>query len=169
LLRPTRLKLVRCETAFQSISKTSRLLASPTYYTDWSILYTDARDFAGEPLVDQSRLLNDGFLSVFIQENDDAVTTITGTPLHVLEFNVVAELAGDFNGDGTVDAADYVIWRKNDGSLEGYNTWRAHFGTLSGVGGGAANAARVTEPSGIWIAFLLASGLWLSAGRRRML
>ena len=27
--------------------------------------------------------------------------------------NAVAHLPGDFNNDGTVDAADYVVWRKN--------------------------------------------------------
>ena len=30
---------------------------------------------------------------------------------------------GDFNGDGTVDAADYVVWRKTDGTPLGYDTW----------------------------------------------
>ena len=37
-------------------------------------------------------------------------------------------LPGDFNHDGTVDAADYVVWRKTDGTPAGYNTWRTHFG-----------------------------------------
>ncbi|MEX2546100.1 MAG: hypothetical protein WD316_13305 [Phycisphaeraceae bacterium] len=37
-------------------------------------------------------------------------------------------LEGDYNGDGVVDAADYVVWRKTDGSAEGYNTWRTNFG-----------------------------------------
>jgi hypothetical protein len=36
-------------------------------------------------------------------------------------------LPGDFSGDGTVDAADYVLWRKNDGTPAGYNTWQANF------------------------------------------
>lgn len=39
------------------------------------------------------------------------------------------DLPGDYNGDGTVDAADYVVWRR-DGSVLGYNTWRANFGRL---------------------------------------
>jgi hypothetical protein len=40
-------------------------------------------------------------------------------------------LAGDFNADGIVDAADYVVWRKNDGTLydqDDYNDWRTNFG-----------------------------------------
>jgi len=36
--------------------------------------------------------------------------------------------AGDFNGDGTVDAADYVEWRKNGGNPDDYNAWKANFG-----------------------------------------
>ena len=35
------------------------------------------------------------------------------------------ELEGDYNEDGSVDAADYVWWRKNDGGNQaGYDTWR---------------------------------------------
>jgi hypothetical protein len=37
-------------------------------------------------------------------------------------------VAGDVNNDGTVDAADYVVWRKNGGTLNEYNAWRADFG-----------------------------------------
>ena len=51
---------------------------------------------------------------------------------------------GDFNGDGKVDAADYVVWRKYDGNdATGYATWRANFGTPAGSG---AAVATVPEP-----------------------
>ena len=42
--------------------------------------------------------------------------------------------SADYNQNGTVDAADYVLWRKNDSSQAGYDQWGAHFGqtTLSG-------------------------------------
>ena len=30
---------------------------------------------------------------------------------------------GDFNHDGSVDAADYVVWRKTDGMQAGFNSW----------------------------------------------
>jgi glucose/arabinose dehydrogenase len=53
-------------------------------------------------------------------------------------------VAGDFNDDGVIDAADYVEWRKNGGTLEEYNAWRANFGRV--IGGGGAVAARVPEP-----------------------
>ncbi len=41
--------------------------------------------------------------------------------------------AGDYNGDGEVDAADYVVWRKtNLNGQAGYDTWRANFGSTGG-------------------------------------
>ncbi|HEX2475713.1 MAG TPA: PEP-CTERM sorting domain-containing protein, partial [Lacipirellulaceae bacterium] len=43
-------------------------------------------------------------------------------------------MPGDFNTDGTVDAADYVVWRKTGGAQDGYNLWRAHFGQTAGSG-----------------------------------
>jgi T5SS/PEP-CTERM-associated repeat protein len=41
------------------------------------------------------------------------------------------ELPGDFNRDGKVDAADYVVWRKNGMSQAEFNTWRANFGRMA--------------------------------------
>jgi hypothetical protein len=69
-------------------------------------------------------------------------------------------IPGDYNGDSTVDAADYVVWRKNEGttntlpndSIGGtigtgqYNQWRSHFGQTSGSGAGAIANAAVPEP-----------------------
>jgi len=52
---------------------------------------------------------------------------------------------GDYNQDGTVDAADYIVWRKVDGTQAGYDTWRENFGvTLPGSGGGSN---QVPEPT----------------------
>jgi hypothetical protein len=56
-------------------------------YTDWQIIYSLTNDFNGEPLIDQTRLLVDNILSVFIQENS-ATTSVVGTPLHVFDFAV---------------------------------------------------------------------------------
>jgi hypothetical protein len=64
-------------------------------------------------------------------------------------------LLGDYNGNGTVDAADYVLWR-NGGPLMNesvspgtvdqadYEFWRSRFGATAGSG--TAQAA-VPEPS----------------------
>jgi hypothetical protein len=49
--------------------------------------------------------------------------------------SVTAALAdGDFNKDGTINAADYVAWRKIDGTQQGYDAWRTNFGELAGGG-----------------------------------
>jgi probable HAF family extracellular repeat protein len=53
----------------------------------------------------------------------------------------VAPLPGDFNDDGAVDAADYVVWRKSSGTQAGYETWRAHFGATAGSGAALPSAS----------------------------
>jgi len=70
-------------------------------------------------------------------------------------------LPGDYNHDGTVDAADYVVWRKNDGSPGGYNTWRANFGMTFGSGSTTSilqSSTGVPEPS-TFVLILLAAAL----------
>jgi hypothetical protein len=68
-----------------------------------------------------------------------------------------AGLDGDHNLDGSVDAADYVVWRKNPsafGGDGGYTTWRENFGEMaSGIGGGQSNAA-VPEPASWVLGFM---------------
>ncbi|MEX2307131.1 MAG: lamin tail domain-containing protein [Pirellulales bacterium] len=62
-----------------------------------------------------------------------------------------AALVGDYNGDGKVDAADYVVWRKNPGAFggaQGYTDWRANFGAMAGSGSGSG-AGAVPEPGSI--------------------
>ena len=62
-------------------------------------------------------------------------------------------VTGDFNHDGFVNNADYVVWRKNNGSVADYNAWRANFGAAlgsgSGFGLGSSSGANVPEPTGI--------------------
>ena len=64
-------------------------------------------------------------------------------------------VAGDYNNNGTVDAADYVLWRNggplqnevhNPGtvSIEDYNEWKARFGK---PGSGSGVNAGVPEPT----------------------
>ncbi|HEX2473526.1 MAG TPA: hypothetical protein VHK01_02200, partial [Lacipirellulaceae bacterium] len=68
---------------------------------------------------------------------------------------VSSGLPGDYNHDGRVDAADYVVWRKNDGSQAGYDTWRTNFGRTAGSGTVLATEV-VPEPSGRLFWFLWA-------------
>jgi hypothetical protein len=60
-------------------------------------------------------------------------------------YKTSTELPGDYNSDGTVNAADYVVWRKNIGTTEGYNLWRTNFGRTSGSG--SLVSGSVPEPS----------------------
>ncbi len=87
-------------------------------------------------------------------------------------------LPGDFNGDNTVDAADYTVWRDNLGGdssvLNGngsgdatvvqadYDLWVANYGTS---GGGGASAAAVPEPGALSI--VLVTGLAILVGQRK--
>jgi len=78
-----------------------------------------------------------------------------------------AGLDGDYNDDGKVDAADYVVWRKtNSGNLAAYNTWRTNFGNSQAGSGGMTGGGEssVPEPTLIWI--VVAATLAVSTVRR---
>jgi hypothetical protein len=81
-----------------------------------------------------------------------------------VQYLTSAAVAGDYNNNGIVDAADYVIWRKrlgpgslpNEGGISpgvvdqaDYNFWRSRFGATSGSGA-AVSASAVPEP-GTWL------------------
>ena len=78
-------------------------------------------------------------------------------------------MAGDFNGDGTVNAADYVVWRKNFGTQASYDTWRSNFGHTAGGGAALPSAeplsAAVPEPA--TLVMLLVGALAMSTRRGR--
>ena len=75
--------------------------------------------------------------------------------------------AGDYNSNGTVDAADYVLWRKNPGGFpaDAYATWRSHFGQSPGSGAGAIANAAVPEPATLVLLIVAAAGGCLWQGR----
>jgi hypothetical protein len=78
-------------------------------------------------------------------------------------------IAGDYNNNGVVDAADYVVWRKNAGTnntlpnnpapgtigQQQYDQWRANFGKPITGGTGLVSSANLTVPepasSTVWI------------------
>jgi hypothetical protein len=72
---------------------------------------------------------------------------------------------GDDNQNGTVDAADYVAWRKTGGTPTGYDTWRAHFGET--FGNSAAASANATVPEPATIAMLVAAAASVLTRRHR--
>jgi hypothetical protein len=92
-------------------------------------------------------------------------------------------LPGDYNDDGKTDAADYVVWRKHEGTMiilpndphggtigaNQFNTWRANFGKIFipvPPGGGAGiGPSAVPEPDALVLLLLTAAGI--SLGQRR--
>jgi hypothetical protein len=93
--------------------------------------------------------------------------------------NKVATVPGDFNFDGTVNAADYVVWRKGLGSLYSpshYDIWRNNFGSSLGPGSGATLpsaaplSAAVPEPSAGVVAACACAAIGIAfRGRFRLL
>jgi hypothetical protein len=87
-------------------------------------------------------------------------------------------LAGDFNDDGFVDAADYTLWRDNLGSAtalanddspgvgqDDYDVWRSHFGETKDSGSAATAHEAVPEPTSLIV--LALSSIALPFRRRR--
>jgi cyclophilin family peptidyl-prolyl cis-trans isomerase len=88
--------------------------------------------------------------------------------------------AADYNRNGIVDAADFIVWRKTfgqtgagllaDGNLNGqidggdFTVWQSNFGnTAGGSAGGGASSTAVPEPTTALM--LLAAGMLLAAFR----
>jgi endonuclease I len=82
-------------------------------------------------------------------------------------------LAGDYNRDEAVDAADYTVWRRFDGQNvaaysgadgngdglvdnEDFDLWKANFGEVA-PGTGTGSAAAVPEPAGALLAAIAAT------------
>jgi hypothetical protein len=75
--------------------------------------------------------------------------------------SVISSLPGDYNSNGIVDAADYVVWRKTDGSQAGYDLWRTNFGRTAGSGAtaGSSSSAAVPEPAAILMVLIACSAV----------
>jgi gluconolactonase len=87
-----------------------------------------------------------------------------GRSLYSIELNLPLPETGDFNRDGIVNAADYVVWRNNNtGEFvpEDYDTWRENYGME--VAAAYASSAEVPEPAAwcLWLA-----GVGVSIRRR---
>jgi hypothetical protein len=55
-------------------------------------------------------------------------------------------LPGDYNQNGVVDAADYVVWRDALGDANSLQVWKANFGSATSAGAGRL---AVPEPDGV--------------------
>jgi hypothetical protein len=79
-----------------------------------------------------------------------------------LQFTTGAQSAGDYNDDGTVDAADYVMWQKTQ-SVGSYTDWRTNFGRFLSESGNGGQNPSVPEPT----AFPLLTALAATCGLHR--
>ena len=104
---------------------------------------------------------NGTFLNTFAVPSEDGFTEATAFVV------VPTPLIGDFNEDGIVDAADYVVWRKasptdtlpNDdtpGAVDAsdFDDWRANFGKSEPASSAALGAEPVPEPAGVLLLFI---------------
>lgn len=114
--------------------------------------------------------LNDEWyeFSVLGTSSDEVGSYIELSVTRLSQFPIT--LAGDYNDDGIVDAADYTTWRDNLGAPAGtlpndptgesigddqYAAWRENFGAIAG---GSSAVAAVPEPAGVTLAAFLALG-----------
>ncbi|HEX4415693.1 MAG TPA: hypothetical protein VH107_18820 [Lacipirellulaceae bacterium] len=85
-------------------------------------------------------------------------------------------VAGDYNGNGVVDMADYVLWR-NGGPLQNevnstgtvdaadYGAWRARFGNTSGAESSLSAGSNVPEPMALGV--IIGAMAWAGFQRRK--
>ena len=93
-----------------------------------------------------------------------------------IETSFTEGVAGDYNNNGIVDAADYTVWRDQFGqsfalpnedpgstpgmvTTEDYDYWKAHFGATAG--GGSLASGTVPEPGMLVMAITGALGVML--------
>lgn len=78
--------------------------------------------------------------------------------------SLLVTLPGDFTGNGIVDGADYVVWRKGLGATftpADYDVWRLHRGQSIALG---TSLGAVPEPTAAWLACF---GIGLLVATRR--
>jgi hypothetical protein len=117
-----------------------------------------------QPVMDQQS--TPGFTPFLIGNNPDVTSGNLASIQSVMQFEFAAPPPGDFNVDGTVDVADYVVWRKGLGTTYSevdYGLWRAHFNETAPSGASLSKAdallSAVPEPSTIALTALVISCL----------
>jgi hypothetical protein len=92
--------------------------------------------------------------------------------------NLIVGLPGDYNDDGTVNAADYTVWRNTlgtsaqdaDGNGSGmvdagdFLVWKSNFGMSEGAGASLGQPGNVPEPASAFLVLVASSSVF--AARR---
>jgi hypothetical protein len=116
-----------------------------------------------------------------LMPNTSTTVNLTLTGQLVATTTFAAGLPGDYNQNGAVDAADYVLWRNNLGSgtslpnddtagvgNDDYSRWRSHFGqTASGSGAALSDAGAAVPEASATALFLVAVIGFVGGGRVR--
>jgi hypothetical protein len=101
------------------------------------------------------------------------------TTLLVADVGLIAGTPGDYNNNGTVEAGDFVLWSKYQGTTHvlpndptggtigaaQYTTWRSNFGKPPGSGADSSANAAVPEPTSLVLLILSAAGSCLRQRR----
>ena len=96
---------------------------------------------------DDLNLLDDGMLNIAIQD-DTAIDWVRFAWL------IPAGIPGDFDADGDVDGADFLLWQRNP-AVGDLADWEANLGTVALLS--AAVSATIPEPSTISLLLVLVS------------
>lgn len=109
-----------------------------------------------------------------------AALDAAAVPWVEMRVDTLIGLPGDYNRDGTVNAADYVMWRNTmgsttelsaDGNYNGaidaddYSVWRQNFGTVSTASGSASAVDPVAVPEGNSIELAFAAWCCVASSR----
>jgi hypothetical protein len=141
-------------------------------------------DANGDPIISSRRVFMSGLTgaegaTVDPLTGDLLFTTFGGGDRIVVVRGFIPEIPGDFDVDGDVDGADFVIWQTNfpkasgavlqtgdadnDGDVDGadFVVWQTHFPTPAGPG-----SVPVPEPSAWCLAAMCAACLWQGVRKR---
>jgi mannan endo-1,4-beta-mannosidase len=142
-----------------------------TYGIEWSYFSPWNWDFIRNKYLNEEGY-TEAQLAALLQNLLSHEDIITLDELPLMPWSNAATVPGDYNGDGTVDAADYTVWRDSlgstedlaaDGNINGqvdegdYDVWKEHFGETA-PGSGAGSATNVPEPASALL-WLLTAGL----------
>jgi hypothetical protein len=161
--------MYRAVFSFDASTATSKLWIDPTDESSLSIVHTGVATSIGT-------IINRIILRQHNTYNGKVLVdgVVVGTSFADV-LNPPAGVPGDYNGNGAVDAADYVLWRKggplaNEVDTPGtvndadYTEWRARFGNPSAVG---AAVASVPEPASTSLLILAAAFAALRRNKHR--
>ena len=123
-------------------------------------------------------------LSGATRETPFAITENSSTGFRLAAPPPIVPVPGDYNSNGVVDGADYVVWRKHFGmtfqlpnevagtspgtvAQDDYTAWRARFGNTSGAGAASGVQGSAVPEPGACTLFIVAFVILRTGARRQ--